>query len=381
MKTTGKLSLTILALVLSLSASAQQYAPNLPWADISDQTDRQVVIAAGTPNLYNGHPTTVLLDDQKTMICTWSRGHGGPAEFLSVSEDGGRSWRNQDAPKEWKGLVNCPSIYKLTDPEGKQRLFVFAQVEGNESFRNMGYSFSEDGGRSWSTVRNLGKPCIMAFTSIIRLKNGDYLGMYHRGLSDKDRHPLKLWQAVSHDGGLSWDESRLVGEYPGKNPCEPCVFRSPDGKLLICVARENTHNACSLMMVSSDEGQSWSPMKDTPWGLTGDRHQMQYLPDGRIIFVFRDMAMHSPTRGHFVAWVGTCSDILSGFSGQYKVKLLHNYAGMDCGYPGLELLPDGTLVATTYVKYHPGSEKHSVVSVRFKIEELDALFTTIAGKA
>ena len=58
----------------------------------------------------------------------------------------------------------------------------------------------------------------------------------------------------------------------------------------------------------------------------------------------------------------------------YKVKLLHSFAGPDCGYPGLELLPDGTIVATTYVKYNPGEEKHSVVSVRFKIDELDALF-------
>ena len=100
----------------------------------------------------------------------------------------------------------------------------------------------------------------------------------------------------------------------------------------------------------------------------------RYLPDGRIISVFRDMAPNSPTKGHFVAWVGTYRDIMDGFSGQYKVKLLHNYAGADCGYPGLELLPDGTIVATTYIKYHPGKEKHSVVSVRFTIDELDALF-------
>jgi len=86
------------------------------------------------------------------------------------------------------------------------------------------------------------------------------------------------------------------------------------------------------------------------------------------------MAPNSPTKGHFVAWVGTWSDITDGRSGQYKVKLLHSFAGSDCGYPGLELLPDGTIVATTYVKYNPGTEKHSVVSVRFKIEELDALF-------
>ena len=44
-----------------------QHEPNLPWVDISGQTSRQVVIAAGTPDLYNGHPTTVLFDDGRTV--------------------------------------------------------------------------------------------------------------------------------------------------------------------------------------------------------------------------------------------------------------------------------------------------------------------------
>ena len=74
-----------------------------------------------------------------------------------------------------------------------------------------------------------------------------------------------------------------------------------------------------------------------------------------------------------VAWVGTYEDIRNGGPGQYRIKLLHNYAEavVDCGYPGLELLPDGTFVVTTYIKYKPGPEKHSVVSVHFKLRELD----------
>ena len=360
----------------SLTSFAQGHEPNLPWRDLSQDRDRQVVIAAGTPDLYNGHPTTLLMDDGKTMLCTWSKGHGGDAAFLAFSYDAGLSWSIQEAPAAWKGLVNCPSIYKLTDKQGKQRIFVFAQARCENKHRDMGYSVSEDGGLTWSPVKKLGKPCIMAFTSIIRLDNGDYLGMYHTGSPepDHDASPLRLWQAVSHDGGLTWDPSELVGEFPGRSPCEPCVFRSPDGKKLVCIARENQRVGNSLMMTSDDEGKTWTPMYECPWGLTGDRHMIRYLPDGRLIAVFRDMAPHSPTKGNFVAWVGTYQDALRIFAGQYRVKLLHSYAGPDCGYPGLEILPDGTLVATTYIKYHPGTEKHSVVSVRFKAEDLDALF-------
>lgn len=369
-----RLSSFLIALALPFTAAAQGDKPNLPWADISGQEERQVVIAAGTPELYNGHPTTVLMEDGKTMVCSWSNGHGGAAAFLAFSRDGGLHWKVKAAPAEWDGLINCPSLYRLSDKTGKERLFVFATMDTGREYRNMGYSYSEDGGRTWTRAKDLGMPCIMAFTSIIRLENGDLLGMYHRGFSEQDRNPLRLWQSVSHDGGLSWDEPVLAGEMEGRSPCEPCVFRSPDGKTLICLARENQRKGCSLFMGSKDEGKTWTTLREAPWGVTGDRHVLRYLPDGRIICVFRDMAPLSPTKGHFVAWVGTYTDLTYGLTGQYRVKLLHNYAGWDCGYPGLEILPDGTIVATTYLKYHPGPEKHSVVSVRFRAEELDALF-------
>jgi hypothetical protein len=163
-----------------------------------------------------------------------------------------------------------------------------------------------------------------------------------------------------------------VAKVTGKNPCEPFAFRSPDGSELCCLMRENTHKGRSLMMFSRDEGESWSEPVDTPWGLTGDRHMGVYAPDGRLVIAFRDVAINSPTRDHFVAWVGTYDDIRKGQPGQYRIKLLHSHAGRDCGYPGVELLPNDTIVATTYIKYRPGKKKHSVVSTRFKLDEIDA---------
>ncbi|MBI9018452.1 MAG: exo-alpha-sialidase [Phycisphaerae bacterium] len=46
----------------------------------------------------------------------------------------------------------------------------------------------------------------------------------------------------------------------------------------------------------------------------------------------------------------------------------------------MEILPDGTIIATTYIKYKPGKEKHSVVSVRFKLEETDELARNLPKK-
>ncbi|MBG7606731.1 MAG: hypothetical protein IZT59_01690, partial [Verrucomicrobia bacterium] len=62
-----------------------------------------------------------------------------------------------------------------------------------------------------------------------------------------------------------------------------------------------------------------------------------------------------------------------GRPGQYRVKLLHSYAGHDCGYPGMEILDDGTVIATTYIKYKPGKKHQSVISTRFTLAELDPL--------
>ncbi|MCW0220641.1 MAG: FAD-dependent oxidoreductase, partial [Prosthecobacter sp.] len=93
----------------------------------------------------------------------------------------------------------------------------------------------------------------------------------------------------------------------------------------------------------------------------------------RLVVTFRDMGAISPTKNHFVAWVGRYEDILSGKDGEYKIKLLHSYSRSDCGYPGLEILPDGTFVATTYIKYREGPEKNSVVSTRFTLKETDAM--------
>jgi len=43
----------------------------------------------------------------------------------------------------------------------------------------------------------------------------------------------------------------------------------------------------------------------------------------------------------------------------------------------MELLPDGTIVATTYIKYQPGKKKHSVVSTRFTLKGTDLLVPQI----
>jgi hypothetical protein len=339
----------------------------LPVVDISGETYRHTIIAEGTEDIYQGHPTTLLMPDGKTMFAVWCIGHGGPAGPMARSDDGGLTWTRLDdrLPPGYSRYENCPSIYRMVDPQGKERLWVYVARP------KMPRIVSEDGGKTWREMDPLGFECVMTFSSVVRLQDGSYLGLYHRRPGGRETW-LQVLQTVSSDGGLTWSDPRVVADVEGVDPCEPYAFRSPDGDELCCLMRENTHQGRSLMMFSRDEAKTWSEPEPTSWGLTGDRHQGVRAPDGRLVIAFRDQAHDSPTYHHFVAWVGAYGALRGDDPGCYRIKLLHSYAGADCGYPGMALLPDGTVVATTYIKYRPGENKHSVVSTRFKLAETDA---------
>ena len=108
-----------------------------------------------------------------------------------------------------------------------------------------------------------------------------------------------------------------------------------------------------------------------PAALTGDRHTAVYAPDGRLFISFRDRTLDSATHGDWVGWVGTFADIVSGTEGQYRVRIMVNTKGADCAYPGVLIQPDGTIVTTTYGHWTEGESPY-IVTVRFKLEELDA---------
>ena len=367
--------------------------------DLSEDTKRQVFIARGGPgpDEYHAHPTTALLADDKTMFCVWNIGHGGHAGPMARSDDGGLTWTRLDdtLPPNYVNFKNCPSLYRLTDPQGRERLWVFAastQVKQPRDFpgRLQGWMpriVSEDAGKTWreepplgplaadaTTPDWLGSPfrCVMTFSSMVRLKDGSTLGMFHRGKGGKDAQ-LQVLQSTSRDGGFTWSDPVMACDgtkLDGKDPCEPYVFRSPDGTELCCLMRENRRSGTSLVMFSRDEGKTWSEAVDAPWGLTGDRHHGINLPDGRMVIVFRNASPSAKDKG-FIAWVGTYDDIRQGRPGQYRVSLLKTFK--DGFYPGIHLLPDGTIVATTYTTYGKDDGGCSIVSVRFRIDEIDAL--------
>ncbi|MEG2464431.1 MAG: sialidase family protein [Kiritimatiellia bacterium] len=359
---------TLLSLITVAMASLLCATPEL--LDLSRKTENQMIIAQGAATLYNGHPTLVSTTSGK-LIAVWTYGHGGAMGPMAESTDHGKTWKRTDEklPAEAKTYINCPSIYELTDPQtGKKRLWIFAQYAKTSQGPDwMARVMSEDDGETWKVMPALGKGfhCVMTFASIVQLKDGRYLGVYHGGPAGADRPPLKVYSSISSDGGMTWGQPALIAEEAERNLCEPFVFRSPTTpNELCCLLRENTHKDVSRMMFSTDEGKTWTRPQPAAHVVTGDRHVGITLLDGKLAIAFRDVDKTSPYCGHFVLWVGTYDDFKNTRENGKRIRLLESHAAWDCGYPGMALLPDGSLLCLTYIKYRPGKERHSIIAMR-----------------
>jgi BNR repeat-like domain len=365
-------AIALLAILAGTNARGQApRAAGLPLVDLAGETQRQVVVDR-EPGQYLGHPTTVLLEDGKTILCVYPKGHGKGAIVYKRSEDGGKTWSGRlPTPASWATSLETPTIYRAVDRAGRRRLLLFS---GLYPIR---LSVSGDDGRTWSELRPIGTyGGIVAMASLVALRDGSHLAMFHddgrffHGGGSADGI-FRLYQVRSEDGGVTWGEPTLVFQSREVHLCEPGLVRSPDGTRLAALLRENRRVKNSHVMFSDDEGTTWTAPRELPASLTGDRHVLRYAPDGRLFATFRDVGASSPTRGDWVGWVGRWEDLVGGRDGEYRVRLMQNHYRDDCAYPGLELLPDGTFVTTTYGHWTAGEEPY-IVSVRLTLAELDA---------
>ncbi len=362
--------------VLSIAAEDAKPATvsrgyTIPTIDLAAQAFRQIIVDR-EKGQYLGHPTTVLLEDGRTIITVYPKGHGRGGIVMKRSMDGGRSWGERlPVPENWATSKETPTIHRVIDKTGTKRLILFS---GLYPIR---MSVSEDDGVEWTPLAPIGDfGGIVAMGCVERLKNGDYLALFHDDgrFIRKGGAPRKflVYKTLSRDGGLTWGDPQPIATHPVAHLCEPGLVRSPDGKQIAVLLRENSRRLNSFVILSNDEGETWSEPRELPGALTGDRHIGRYAKDGRLFITFRDRTHESPTPGDWVAWVGKYEDIVEGREGQYRVRLMDNTKGSDCAYPGLELLPDGTFVTTTYGHWTKGEAPY-IVSVRVRIEEIDAL--------
>ena len=348
----------------------------IPTIDLAKQTHRQVIVDR-EKGQYLGHPTTVLLEDNKTMLIVYPKGHGRGGIVYKRSTDGGRTWGERlPTPKSGKTSKEVPTIHRVIDAKGKKRLIMWSGLYPAR------LAFSENDGDDWSELKQVGDwggIVVMGCLEKVKTGKGHYMAMFHddgRFFKDVDtriKNPVfTLYKTFSKDGGLTWTHPEAILARNDIHLCEPGIIRSPDGKQLCVLLRENSRRRNSYVIFSNNEGKTWTSPRELPASLTGDRHTARYTADGRLFISFRARTHEPPTFGDWVAWVGSYSDILSGREGQYRVRLMDNTKSADCAYPPVEILPDDTLVTTTYGHWTKGESPY-IVSVRLKLSELDAL--------
>ena len=386
--------------------------------DLNNDVNRQILVDR-EEGQYLGHVSSVLLEDGKTIVAVYPKGHGRGPIILKKSFDGGLTWTDRlPLPESFKTSLEVPTIYRLKDAQGKERLILFS---GHFPIRT---AVSEDDGDTWSDLAPLddyGGICVMG--DVIALdKPGHYMALFHDELNafyggdrrekirflryEKDgqykylrltlhmqedgafrqveralvegddsipeENGVLLYEThfgkfdagthfhvnkiITHDGGLTWSQPQTIARHPIAHFCEPGMIRLKDGRIAVLL-RENSRRLNSHIMYSFDEGQTFTKPVELPDVLTGDRHTCRRLKDGRIAITFRDMNRRGDTFGDWVMWIGSDDDLIHLTDGQYRIRLKDNHPAVhsecDCAYPGMQILPDGTIVALTYGHWKP----------------------------
>lgn len=345
--------------------------------DLNDKTELQTIVDR-EPGQYLGHPTTCLLEDGKTILCVYPKGHGRGAIVYKKSTDGGLTWSDRlPTPKSWETSKETPTIHRIITPEGKKRLILWSGLYPAR------FSISDDDGTTWTELKPAGEwGGIVVMSSLIELRTKpiSYMALFHddgRYFSNtsKQQKPVvfTLYKTSSSDGGSTWTAPQEIYKSSQVHLCEPGAIRSPDGKEIAILLRENSRQKNSHIMFTTDEGKSFSEPEEVQSLLNGDRHTAKYSPDGRLLVSFRKVSpagKKDEYEGDWVAWVGKYDDLKNNSEGQYLIRLKDNLKGGDCAYPGVEVLPDGTFVLVTYGHWETNQQPY-ILCIRFKLDQID----------
>jgi len=233
------------------------------YIDLDKDNHRQVVIDREADQ-YLGHPTTMLMEDNKTMLCVCPKGHGKGGIVYKRSYDAGFTWTERlPTPGSWATSREVPTLHRVIDAEGKKRIIMFSGLYPCRM------AVTEDDGLTWSELKPIGDwGGIVNMSFVIDLKTGPghYMAMAHddgrffkEGGKRANSVEFILYKTLSTDGGLTWSSPKIIQRDTEVHLCEPGVIRSPDGKQLAVLLRENSRTQNSqiiFLMMKEKRGPS-----------------------------------------------------------------------------------------------------------------------------
>ncbi|MBT3615434.1 MAG: exo-alpha-sialidase, partial [Verrucomicrobia bacterium] len=263
MKKLFKLNTLLLVLLAAGSLSAAESQPSgytIPTIDLSAQKYRQIIVDR-EKGQYLGHPTTVLLEDGKTMLIVYPKGHGKGGIVYKRSADGGKTWSKRlPTPASWATSREVPTLHRVVDAKGTKRLIMWSGLYPAR------LAVSEDDGAKWSALKPVGDwggIVVMGCLEELKTGKGYYMAMFHddgrffaKGGKRGKPAVFTLYKTFSKDGGLTWSMPESIFARLDVHLCEPGIIRSPDGKQLCVLLRENSRQKNSYVIFSNDEGKT-----------------------------------------------------------------------------------------------------------------------------
>lgn len=335
---------------------------------------------------YYGQPDMVRTRTGR-LITAFPQGHGHGPLLMRYSDDNGTTWQEfeKPLPEGWKGSQETPTLYTLKMADGRERIMLITACPGRwsepgvDNRTGWDTSYSDDNGETWTEYTNWypelngrRNESIVGMASLIQLrdpKTGEpiqkWMGVYH----DFDYVNYKTYLTFDEDGREQWTEPvPYLSEHreieKTYQMCEIGMFRSPDGRTIVGLARSQSHNKPSTLIMSTDEGETWSEPIDLPGSLAGERHKALYDPvSGKLLITFREIQFDLDYDNKFEGgndwicnswgmWVGSYEDLIAQRDGDYRFRLSEDwtrnrYKG-DCGYTGMTVDENGLFVMDSY---------------------------------
>jgi len=231
---------------------------------------------------------SIVVDTQGRIFAAWKEMNeigGGNRVAFGRSEDGGRTWDRglvdgQSQSDPWLALDESGRIH-YARPDQPVGEFV---------------SHSDDGGRTWGPMVNIHDQPDDADKGSIRSDGNGTIYASYVTAGPSAPHNMKIVATRSVDGGLSWGPSRVVVN--GLNPFAPAIATRPNGTAHIVWWQAIPAGGDIMVSTSTDRGMTWgTPVRVNP---SRGSAVYYYLPDPKRL-PYPWPATDS-SGGLFVAW-------------------------------------------------------------------------------
>ena len=90
------------------------------FIDLNNDTHRQIVVDR-EEGQYLGHVSSVLLEDNKTIVAMYPKGHGRGSIVEKMSYDGGLTWTDRlPLPESFVTSMEVPTVFRTYASELKE---------------------------------------------------------------------------------------------------------------------------------------------------------------------------------------------------------------------------------------------------------------------